>query len=272
MYPLKQLGGITTSYGRCSAVPETTKTPGYLFFLADVMSLALETAIYFASFALPALFLWSLREVHPLLILIGAIVLWWLAALIFVLVLVLIKRLLIGEVPYGRFFLTSPRSYRWMAADRVVKIMVRSPFQAWINENAFLRYLFYRGMGARITTTFLAGNGIKIPEPWAISVGENVVLGDEAILTGHKVERNTVTLDRIEIGNDVIIGARSMVFPGVTIGDGAMIGANSVVTRGTEIPAGEVWSGNPARKVDLFAGLLKPAAESGEATAQDHVA
>lgn len=242
-------------------MPEKTKTPGYLFFLADIMTLVLETAIYFASFALPVLMLWSFRAIHPLLILMGAIFMWWLAALMFVLVLVLVKRLLIGEVPCGRFFLTSPKAYRWMAADRVVKIMVRSPFQAWINENAFLRYLFYRGMGARITTTFLAGNGIKIPEPWAISVGRNVVLGDEAILTGHKVEHNTVTLDRIEIGNDVLIGARSMVFPGVRIGDRAMVGANSVVTRGTVIQAGEVWSGNPARKVDLFAGLLKPVRE-----------
>lgn len=251
-------------------MPDRTKTAGYLFFVADAMTLALETTIYFASFAVPVLLLWHLRAAPPLLILLAAIALWWFAALMFVLLLVLIKRALIGEVPYGRFFLTSPKSYRWMAADRVVKIMVRSPFQAWINENAFLRYLFYRGMGARITTTFLAGNGIKIPEPWAIRVGENVVLGDEAILTGHKVERNTVTLDRIEIGNDVIIGARSMVFPGVRIGDRAMIGANSVVTRGTEIPAGEVWSGNPARKVDLLAGLLKPARD--EETRRGHEA
>ena len=237
------------------------KTTGYQYFVADLLTLLLETAIYFASFATPALLLWNFRFAHPLIVLLCALGGWMIAALMFVLLLVFIKRLVIGTVPFGRFFLTSPKAYRWMAADRLVKIMIRSPFQVWIDENAFLRFLFYRGMGAQFPSTFLTGNGIKIPEPWALSVGHHVVMGDEAILTGHKVEHNTVTLDRIEIGDDVLIGARSIVFPGVKIGNGAMIGANSVVTRGTVILPGEVWVGNPARKVDLFVGLVKPAGQ-----------
>ena len=45
------------------------------------------------------------------------------------------------------------------------------------------------------------------------------------------------------------IGAGSVVLPGITIGEYAMVGAGSVVTK--DIPAGEVWIGNPARKVGL---------------------
>lgn len=249
------------------------KTAGYLYFLADFITLLFEVMVYFISFAGPALLLWQFRGAHPLAILLLALACWLLAALMFVLVLVMIKRFLVGEVPYGRFFLTSPKAYRWMAADRLMKIMIRSPFRSMIDENAFLRYLFYRGMGAQINSTFLVGNGIKLPEPWAISVGRHVHIGDEAILAGHKVEHNTVTLDRIEIGDGVLIGARSIIFPGVRIGNGAMVGASSVVTRGSVIPDGEVWSGNPARKVDLFAELMKQKEQAKTRKAgQSHVA
>lgn len=53
----------------------------------------------------------------------------------------------------------------------------------------------------------------------------------------------------IVIGNDVWIGARAVILPGVTIGDGAIIGAGSIVTSGTIIKPYEVWAGNPAKKI-----------------------
>jgi len=48
----------------------------------------------------------------------------------------------------------------------------------------------------------------------------------------------------IRIGNNVWIGANTMVLPGVTIGDGSVIAANSVVTK--NIPPKTLAGGNPA--------------------------
>jgi UDP-2-acetamido-3-amino-2,3-dideoxy-glucuronate N-acetyltransferase len=42
------------------------------------------------------------------------------------------------------------------------------------------------------------------------------------------------------------IGAAVTILPGITIGEKALIGAGAVVTK--DIPAGEIWSGVPARK------------------------
>lgn len=47
------------------------------------------------------------------------------------------------------------------------------------------------------------------------------------------------------IGDDVFVGANSMILKGVTIGDRAIIGAGSIVIR--DIPADEIWTGNPAK-------------------------
>lgn len=49
----------------------------------------------------------------------------------------------------------------------------------------------------------------------------------------------------ISIGNDVWIGARSIILKGITIGSGAIIGAGSVVTK--DVDPFTVVAGNPAK-------------------------
>lgn len=64
-------------------------------------------------------------------------------------------------------------------------------------------------------------------------------------------EKCTPTLDELPIkgdtviGNDVWIGQRVTIMPGVHIGDGVIIAANSVVTK--DIPSYHIAGGNPCR-------------------------
>ena len=51
------------------------------------------------------------------------------------------------------------------------------------------------------------------------------------------------------IGNDVWIGYKAAILPGVTIGDGVIIGAYSVVT--TDIEPYSIVGGNPARLIRM---------------------
>ncbi len=52
---------------------------------------------------------------------------------------------------------------------------------------------------------------------------------------------------KLEIGNDVWIGANASVMRGITIGNGAVIGAGAVVTH--SVPPYEIWAGVPAKKI-----------------------
>lgn len=51
----------------------------------------------------------------------------------------------------------------------------------------------------------------------------------------------------VQIGDRVRVGQAAVFKPFVTIGDGARIGCGAVVI--SDVPAGEVWAGNPARKI-----------------------
>jgi acetyltransferase-like isoleucine patch superfamily enzyme len=51
----------------------------------------------------------------------------------------------------------------------------------------------------------------------------------------------------VEIGDNVWIGRRAIIFPGVTIGSGSAVSAGAVVT--SDVPPDTVVAGNPARRV-----------------------
>lgn len=58
-------------------------------------------------------------------------------------------------------------------------------------------------------------------------------------------EEDLSSKGEIIIGNDVWIGAHSVILSGVTIGDGAIIAANTVVTK--DVPAFAIIGGNPSK-------------------------
>ncbi len=88
----------------------------------------------------------------------------------------------------------------------------------------------------------------------SVRIGRGCNLGPQvAILCQtHEVEgdgryRRQAEHKPVVVGDDVWLGARSTVLPGVTVGDGCIVGAGAVVTR--DIGPGGIWVGVPARRV-----------------------
>jgi acetyltransferase-like isoleucine patch superfamily enzyme len=65
----------------------------------------------------------------------------------------------------------------------------------------------------------------------------------------------------VRIGDNVWVGRRSIIYPGVTLGDGCIVSAGSVVV--SDVPPYTVVAGNPARKV---LALARPAASNNNGT------
>ena len=70
---------------------------------------------------------------------------------------------------------------------------------------------------------------------------------DKATLEMRPQERPITSKGPVIIGNNVWIGDKATILPGVTVGDGAVIAANAVVTK--DVPAYSVVGGNPARVI-----------------------
>lgn len=81
--------------------------------------------------------------------------------------------------------------------------------------------------------------------PERISVGKNTVIGYNTTILAHEYLIKEYRLGDVLIGNEVMIGANSIILPGVTIGDQAVIAAGTVVHK--DVASGTFVGGNPMR-------------------------
>lgn len=96
------------------------------------------------------------------------------------------------------------------------------------------------------------------PEAFLIEIGDNVTITQDVFFHTHdggvglfrKEYHGINVFGRIKIGNNVFIGARSMIMPGISVGNNVVIGAGSIVTK--DIPDNCVVAGVPARIMKSF--------------------
>ena len=93
---------------------------------------------------------------------------------------------------------------------------------------------------------FMDGGGITIGNHCFIGPDCGFYTADHARLPEDR-NRGIEKASPITIGDNVWLGAKVCVLPGVTIGAGAIVGAGSVVTR--DIPEGVIAAVNPARVI-----------------------
>jgi len=85
---------------------------------------------------------------------------------------------------------------------------------------------------------------------WYVKVGDNVRISYNVHAQGKGVDfKGDRYDDGIVIKDGARVGYGVFIKHGVSIGKGAVVGANSVVL--VSVPGGEVWAGNPARKVGV---------------------
>jgi len=86
---------------------------------------------------------------------------------------------------------------------------------------------------------------------WHIRIGDSVTLAPRVLILAHdastKRSLNYARIAKVRIGDRVFVRAGSIVLPGVSIGNDVIIGAGSVVSR--DIPSNVVATGNPAQVI-----------------------
>lgn len=125
----------------------------------------------------------------------------------------------------------------------------------------------YIGNNVSIKTTLLPA------EPFLVAIHDNVRLAAGVRLITHSLtcevfNKMTNRKDfycqhgKIEIHNNVFVGAGAIIMYGVTIGSNCIIAAGAIVTK--DVPSGSVVAGVPARVIARFDDCMKKADEFSE--------
>ena len=125
-----------------------------------------------------------------------------------------------------------------------------------ISEGAFVIPRFYCDYGSHIEVgkNFFANYNCTLLDVAKIKIGDNCQMAPNvAIYTAghpiHPVSRNSAYEygKEVTIGDNVWLGGNTVVCPGVHIGNNVVIGAGSVVTK--DIPDWSIAAGNPCKVI-----------------------
>lgn len=162
-------------------------------------------------------------------------------------------RKMIGKILYHTVAIHMPMSFSKISfgSRRVRQFcakLILDDCGAWVNIEKGARF----GDGLKIGNG--SGIGANSVIPGDVVIGDHVMMGQECLMftRNHNYTSLSIPMGQqglqsakpITIGDDVWIGARVIILPGVQIGNGAIVGAGAVVTK--SIPPYEIWGGNPA--------------------------
>lgn len=111
--------------------------------------------------------------------------------------------------------------------------------------------LIRRGMKVGKNFQRMKGCSLDPSHCWLIKIGDSVTLAPGVTILCHdastKMFLGYTKIGDVTIGSRSFVGAGTIILPGVRIGDDVIIGAGSVVTK--DVPSNTVVAGNPAKVI-----------------------
>lgn len=129
--------------------------------------------------------------------------------------------------------------------------IVRKLLEYLRGEPQHLDKLIKRGLKVGKNFNRMGGVVIDPSHCYHISIGDNVTLAPRVHILAHDASTyiflGKTRAANVTIGNNVFVGAGSILLPGVHVGNNVIIGAGSIVTK--DIHDNSVAVGNPAKVV-----------------------
>lgn len=166
----------------------------------------------------------------------------------------------------GRFNISYDSMVEIGQNSRIDGLEIEGKGKVKIAENVIIKNLFINFDYSESNESLIEigndvflGNGCKLIVFSHLSIGRGTLIAPEVLIVDTKhnfghgiILRNSgVNTKSINIGDNVWIGAKSLILPGVNIVDNVIIAGSSVVNRNCE--KNSIYAGNPAKKVkELF--------------------
>jgi maltose O-acetyltransferase len=131
------------------------------------------------------------------------------------------------------------------------KTIYRRFIRKMSSQQMDLEELIERGMKVGKDSHLFSSEFFDHIYPHLITIGNNVTISTNVTILAHDASTNVVDcstkLGRVDIGNNVFIGAQTTILCNTRIGDNVVVGAGSVVSR--DLPDNGVYAGVPARRI-----------------------
>ncbi|MCO4771716.1 MAG: hypothetical protein KDA24_16910 [Deltaproteobacteria bacterium] len=212
---------------------------------------------------------------------------------------VTVARLLIPREKEGTSKVFADRDFFVFLMHWMLESYVPPPLITHIQLLTFLRLAYFRGQGCKLSWSTHISPGARIWSAGLCEFGHLTYIGEFAHVTAHLSRGDKLLLAPVIIGDGVNVGAHANISPGCTIGSGVRIGPlvdmapgcfvdddaevgpacqmgmgvhvgkgsklepRSFLDSWSRVPDGEVWAGDPAKKV----GMVRPKRVKKKATA-----
>ena len=164
---------------------------------------------------------------------------------------------LILYLGFARWLPSTDNTYALFAIIRKCRSAIAKRCLDYAGKNVNIEHNANFGTGVGITLGDYSGLGINCKVRGPLSIGNNVMMGPDVIIytENHETSRTDIPMrgqgstppKRVTISDDVWIGARVVILPGVTVGHVAIIGSGAVVTK--DVPEYAVVGGVPAKVI-----------------------
>ena len=112
-----------------------------------------------------------------------------------------------------------------------------------------LRLAYLKLVGLNIGRQSLVAGTELIDEPYAVSIGDNTLIGGYSVIYTH-ISFKKMIMKPVRIGSNCFIGNKAIIMPGVIIEDDVIVKPGALVESDQVLKKGGIYQGNPARLIN----------------------